>query len=258
MLHLSVTAHCAPESVGNCRRNAQAHAQVLRMYDIAGITSAKEGWWENDRTSVLLLADAETAEPLGAVRLQRWGNGVPLPIERAMTNVDVRVHDWVASFSDEGVGELCGLWCSPRLKGYTLGRVLTRMGLSLSTQLETRTVLGLCDTRAVAQNEQVGFARDPALAASGSFEYPRPGLNAHVLRVADAAALAGATLEDRQAIDEYRDEPVGRELFDGPDGWLELARDLRLVKDARPARAPLERLTTRRGVVGARALRARL
>lgn len=258
MLHLSVTAHCAPESVGNCRQNAQAHAQVLRMYDIANITSAKEGWWENERTSVLLLSDADTTEPLGAVRLQRWGNGVPLPIERAMANVDARVHDWVASFSDDGVGELCGLWCSPRLKGYSLGRVLTRMGLSISTQLETRTVLGLCDTRAVAANEQVGFARDPALATSGSFEYPRPGLNAHVLRVADAAALDGASAEDWLAIEEYRGEPVGRELVEGPDGWIELVRDLRLIPDAQAPRAPLERLTARRGAVAAPALRARL
>ena len=149
------------------------------------------------------------------MRLQRWGNGVPLPIERALTNVDARVHDWVASFSDDGVGELCGLWCSPRLKGYSLGRVLTRMGISISTQLGTRTILGLCDTRAVAANEQVGFARDPALATAGSFEYPRPGLNAHVLRVADAVDLDDASAVERLAIEEYRDEPVGRELFDG-------------------------------------------
>lgn len=228
------------------------------MYDIANITSAKQGWWENDKTSVLLLADAKTGEQLGAVRLQRWGNGVALPIERAMHDVDARVHDWIASFSEHGVGELCGLWCSPRLKGYSLGRVLTRMGLSLATQLRTRTVLGLCDTRAVASNEKVGFARDPALARDGTFEYPRPGLNAHVLRIADAAELAGASAEDRLAIEEYREDPVGRELVQGADGWLELERDLRLVPDAQAPRAPLGRVTARRGAGAAPALRARL
>src|SRR5688572_5905672 len=118
MLELSVTAHCAPDSVGNCRKNAEKHAQVLHMYDIANITSAKQDWWENERTSVLLLEDAKTTEPLGAVRVQRWGNGMALPIESALTKVDARVHDWVASFSDDGVGELCGLWCSPRVKGF--------------------------------------------------------------------------------------------------------------------------------------------
>jgi hypothetical protein len=93
MLQLSVTAHCAPDAVGNCRRNAEKHAQVLRRYDIANITSAKQDWWENERTSVLLLEDEVTKEPLGAVRLQRWGNGMPLPIESALSSVDGRVHD---------------------------------------------------------------------------------------------------------------------------------------------------------------------
>jgi hypothetical protein len=258
MQRLSVTAHCAPESVGNCRRSAQAHAQVLQRYDIANITSAKDGWWNNELTSVLLLSDADTNEPLGGVRLQRWGNGVPLPIERAMAEVDARVHDWVASFASAGVGELCGLWCSPRLKGYSLGNVLTRMGLSIATQLRTQTVLGLCDTRTVAGNERLGFERDPMLATYGTFEYPRPGLHAHVLRVADADVLEEAHADERFAIEEYRAEPVGRELFDGPDGWLEIERDLRLVPDAPPERAPLEKLTRRPGILAARALRVPL
>jgi hypothetical protein len=258
MLHLSVTAHCAHESVGNCRANAQAHAQVLRMYDIGNITSARDGWWENEQTSVLLLEDTATQEPLGAVRLQRWGNGIPLPIENAMAKVDARVHDWVAQFSNEGVGELCGLWCSPRLKGFQLGAVLTRMGLSIATQLRTQTVLGLCDTRAVVANEKVGFARDRSLAFDGTFEYPRPGLKAHVLRVEDSEQLANATIQDRVSIGEYQDEPVGVELIRGKVGWVSLARDLRLVSEPAVPLVPVEQATRRRGVREAPALRARL
>jgi hypothetical protein len=34
------------------------------------------------------------------------------------------------------------------VKGLSLGAVLTRMGLSIATQLRTQTILGLCDTRA--------------------------------------------------------------------------------------------------------------
>lgn len=257
MLHLTVTAHSARESVGKCKRNALAHAQVLQMYDIGNITSAKQGWWDNDQLSVLLMEDTKTGEPLGAVRLQRWGNGIALPIERALTGVDERVHDWIESFADTGVGELCGLWCSPRLKGYSLGAVLTRMGLSIATQLRTQTVLGLCDTRNVAANEKLGFARDPELADEGTFVYPRPGLNAHVLRVADAYWLDDATHEDFLRIDEYRDEPVGAELIDGKDGWLELERDLRLFSAAEMPRAPLEQLRARRGAAPEPSLRAR-
>src|SRR5688500_839013 len=131
MFQLVVRAYCAPNAVGNCRRHAAAHAHVLALHGLGNITSAKQGWWTNRNTFALLLEDRESGEPLGGVRLQRWGNGQALPIESAMAPVDRQVHAWVACFAHRGVGELCGLWCSPKLQGFHLGAVLTRMGLAL-------------------------------------------------------------------------------------------------------------------------------
>ncbi len=241
MLRLVVKGFSAPNAVGNCARNAAVHAQVLQRYDIGKITSAKAGWWDNAQTFVLLLEHAETHEPFGTVRLQRWGNGRALPLESALADVDCRVHSWVARFSDRGVGELCGLWSSPRLKGFGMGAVLTRMGLSLATQVGVSTILGVCDTRAVASNVGLGFARDPLLASEGSFEYPRPGLFAHVLRVPNAARLDGATIDNRAAVNEYREAPTGSEIIEGARGSLMLERDLRIapLSGATPARARL-------------------
>ena len=235
MLRIRVRALRAFEAVGNCMRSADAHAQVLRRYDIGNITSAKDGWWTNEQTYVVLLEETETSEPLGAVRLQRWGNGQPLPIETAMASVDRYVHSWVASFSSSGVGELCGLWCSPRLKGFGIGGILTKMGLSLAPELKTRTVLGLCDTRNVATNVGFGFARDASLATEGAFEYPRPGLLAHVLRVPDSRRLECAMASHRIAVQSYRRSPVGREILEAGGQYVELERDLRVTSLEGPA-----------------------
>jgi len=251
MLRLTIKGYAAPKAVGNCERSAQVHSQVLRRYDIGNITSAKQGWWHNRQTSVLLLENAATAEPLGAIRVQRWGNGQSLPIESALADVDRRIHGWVASFSSGGVAELCGLWCSPKLKGYGMGAVLTRMGLSLAPQVNAKTILGLCDTRSVAQNLSIGFAKDPSLASQGTFDYPRPGLLGHVLRVSDAQCLDGATPENRQVIEEYRAEPVGREVLEGRWGRLELDRDLRLDAAADAAR---DRSLVQRALAGLQTL----
>ncbi len=236
MLRVTVKGYSAPQAVGNCARNAQLHAQVLERYDIKNITSAKQGWWHNRQTSVLLLENAATAEPLGAIRLQRFGNGHPLPIESALGDVDRRVHAWVASFASGGVGELCGLWCSPKLRGFGMGAVLTRMGLALASQVKAKTILGLCDTRNVASNLSFGFARDPSLASQGTLDYPRPGLVAHVLRVPDALGMGSASAQNRLEIERYRSRPVGREHFEGPLGALELTWDLRLDAAADSAR----------------------
>lgn len=235
MLRIRVKAYCASEAVGNCMRSAEVHAQVLQRYDIGNVTSAKDGWWRNEQTYVVLLEETQTGEPLGAVRLQRWGNGVPLPIESALAGVDRYVHAWVASFANAGVGELCGLWCSPRLKGFGIGGVLTKMGLSLGPELKTRTILGLCDTRNVATNVGFGFARDASLAAGGAFEYPRPGLVAHVLRVPDSRRLEGATASHRGDVESYRRSPVGVEILEAGGQYVELERDLRIGSLEAPA-----------------------
>jgi len=227
MLRLRVQAHSAPSVVGKCRRSASAHLRVLEEYGIASISSAKDGWWENTHTTVLLLEDLTTLEPLGAVRLQRFGGGKPLPVELALAEVDPYVHAWVAGQSPGGVGELCGLWCSPRLKGAGMGGVLTRMGISIAPELRVRTVLGVCDTRNVEKNTGLGFVHDTSLAGGGVFEYPRPGLFAHVLRIPDARRLDRASLEQRHAIEEYRLFPVGSELIESASGPIELERDLR-------------------------------
>jgi hypothetical protein len=235
MLRIRAKAFRAPEAVGNCLRSADVHAQVLRKYDIGNVTSAKDGWWKNEQTYAVLLEETKTGEPLGGVRLQRWGNGVPLPIESALADVDRYVHAWVASFASAGVGELCGLWCSPRIKGFGIGGVLTKMGMSLASELKTRTILGLCDTRNVATNVGFGFARDATLASEGSFEYPRPGLCAHVLRVPDARRLEGAIASHRIAVESYRRVPVGLEILEAGGQYIELERDLRVTSLEAPA-----------------------
>ncbi len=229
MRRLEVRGYCAPNAVGHCKRSAAAHAQVLQMYGIENITSAKSGWWHNDNTFVLLLEDAATRQPLGGVRLQRWGNGAPLPFERAIGSLDARVHTWVASFAGAGVGELCGLWCSPDIKGFGMGRVLTMMGLSLTSQVETDTLFALCDSKKVPDNTAFGFAPDPTLGFEGTFEYPRPGLLAQVLRTTHARQLFGATPENRGTIHAYRDHPVGTEILSRGPERIQLARDLRLL-----------------------------
>ena len=143
---------------------------VLRRYGIANITSANQEWWGDHNTYALLLHDRDTGEPLGGVRLQRWGNGLPLPLESALGPVDARVHARVAGFAARGVGELCGFWCSPKVRGFDLGSRLTCMGIALAAQVQTNTLFGLCDTRNVDANAPSGASasipRWPRTAAS--------------------------------------------------------------------------------------------
>jgi hypothetical protein len=233
MLSLKARAVCAPTVVREGRRHAVAHTQALRRRGIAHITSARQLWWHNSNTWAVLLEDAATGEPLGGVRLQRWGNGTALPIEEALSSVDPRVHAWVASFSEHGVGELCGLWCSPKLEGFGLGSFLTRMGLALASQVDTTTILGVCDARHLDQNVSLGFKHDTTLASRGTFEYPLPGLCAHLLRLPDANQLQGATLQARASINAYRDVPIGAQVLTRSGRSLQLAHDLRLLPSSR-------------------------
>ena len=228
MLRLIAKATSAPDAVADCRRHAAARSHVLQRYGIANITSANHAWWLNPATYALLLEDDATGEALGGVRLQRWGNGVSLPIEAALARVDLRVHAHVASFSRDGVGELCGLWCSPAVRGFGLGSRLTGMGIALASQVGTKTLFGICDTRQVTANLGLGFRVDRTLASAGTFAYPRPGLRAHVLIIEDALGLPGARPEARAAIAGYRTHTTGVDIVAVGGRRLELHRDLRL------------------------------
>jgi hypothetical protein len=219
----------APDAAQDCRRNAAEALPVLRRYGIANITSAQQEWWTDDHTCALLLEDRDTGEPLGGVRLQRWGGRLSLPLESALGPVDARVRGWVAGYGPRGVGELCGLWCSPRLRGLGLGARLTWMGIALAVWARTRTLLGLCDTRNLEANLRLGFAVDHTLASGGRFEYPRPGLIAHVLRIGDAFELPEARTEISATVREYRDRPIGREVITADGRRVVLDRDLRLA-----------------------------
>jgi hypothetical protein len=239
-MRLTVRACRAPDAAQDCRRNALACAHVLRRYEIANITSAQQEWWSNHFTCALLLADRDSGEPLGGIRLQRFGNGVPLPLEAALHRTDPRVRARIAHYANRGVGELCGLWCSPKIRGWGLGSLLTCMGLALASRVDVDTVFGLCDTRNLAANLRLGFRVDQALAASGMFEYPRPGLVAHVLRLDDARGLTGASAEARLVIRRYRESPVGLDIFATGPRRLDVTRDLRLPPPAGvPAAADL-------------------
>jgi hypothetical protein len=180
----------------------------------------------DDHTWAVLLEDEDSGEPLGGLRVQRRSDLVELPIERALARVDARARAWVDSLAPLGVGELCGLWYSPDLRGYGLGARLTCMGIALASAARTRTLLGLCDARSVDENLRLGFRLDLTLASNGRFEHPRPGLVAHVLRLDDAYELPAAPPEIRAAVHDYRSRPRGREVLGAGERQLELHREL--------------------------------
>jgi hypothetical protein len=215
------------EAVADCQRSAAACVPVLRCYGIENVTSAHQEWWADPDTHAVLLTERDTGAPVGGVRLQRWGGRLRLPIESAVGPIDPRVHAWIAGFGALGVGELCGLWRAPRLRGFGIGARLTCMAIALATLARTRTLIGLCDTRSLEANARLGLRPDPTVGANGRFAYPRATLVAHVLRDPDAFRLSNARPDARDVILAYRYRPIGREVLCGPRGTLELERDLR-------------------------------
>lgn len=59
--------------------------------------------------------------------------------------------------------------------------VLMRMGLSLASQVDAKTIVGICDGRLLPQNLSLGYLHDPSLASQGTFDYPKPGTACYVL-----------------------------------------------------------------------------
>jgi hypothetical protein len=230
MLHVRARVFRAIDDVEACRRYAIHHHEVLTGFDLANVTSLTRDWTSDANIVVVLLEDESDASPLGGIRLERLTPDQPLPIERALSRLDRRVHELVQS-ADGPVAELCGLWSSPRLRGTGMGKLLTRMGVYVAATRGIETLFGICDERSLPANFEIGFVVEHRLAQRGAFRYPRPDLTAYALR-GDLAEYREPGRTRYQTIRQFWEAPTSSLTTRGRAGDIRVAWDCSPPADA--------------------------
>lgn len=192
----------------SCTKFRDGHVTVLKDYGITNITTNNDEWMKNPNI-YCIVAENETGEVDGGIRIQISDYKNLLPVEKAIGKMDPRIHDIVSELRFKGgVGELCALWNSKRVAGLGISILLTRAGISAINQLKFNTLMGICAEYTLKMFQQVGFVVDNSLGLKGEFPYPNPNYIARVLGIMNAATLETAAAYDKERMQNLRDNPV--------------------------------------------------
>lgn len=197
----------AVDNVDVCRKYIDGHIHVLKVYGITQITSAKIDWILNPNAYVMVVESLETGDVLAGARLQIADGNYKLPIEDAIGHKDPSVYPYIESLSEEGTGELCGLWNSRMIAGYGIGSIfLGRTSISLASQLNIKSLVALCAPSTRENCFKTGFVTEKSLGNKGEFIYPKEDLVATALIIPDVHDLKHAHEEERNKIFELRSD----------------------------------------------------
>ncbi|MEX8546239.1 MAG: hypothetical protein V5804_01440 [Mucilaginibacter sp.] len=215
----NIKAFKAVDDIDTCYKYVEGHVNVLKSFGITMITSANTEWFNDPKTYVITIQTEDQDIVCGGARVQVVSDTYQLPIEKALTKFDPKIHDLVNKLATNGTGELCGLWNSREVAGLGLGaRYLGWIGIAISTQLNLNTLFALCAPATVKSCIKMGFLIETSLGNNGTFYYPKEDLIATAALVNDVVELSTAGTEERNRIFDLRKNPIQIKHEIGPRG----------------------------------------
>ncbi len=191
-----------------CKKYLEGHVSVLRDYGITNITSNNNEWMFHPKMYCVVAINANN-ELVGGIRVQVADSITPLPVEKAIGKMDDGIFGVVKNYHENGgVGELCALWISKKVAGLGISVMLTRAGISITNQLEIKTLVGICADYTLKMFKQVGFQVDNSLGTNGEFPYPNSTYVARVLGIMNAESLESAAEYDKERMRSLRNNPI--------------------------------------------------
>lgn len=223
-----------------CQSYVNGHRKVLEAYGVSQVTSADLSWMDEPYSYLITVDSLEDGETLGGGRIQLTGGGVPLPIETAINDLDVRIFDYVKEKAKFGTGEYCGLWNSKKVAGLGIGSILLmRIGIAILDQLHVGSLFAFASPATLKRSISIGYQVIKSLGVNGTFYYPKEDLLATALIIDDPLTLAGANPAERDRIFDLRANPVQKIIEQGPKGEIEVEYDLRLFEVPASNNVPL-------------------
>ncbi|NUM31598.1 MAG: hypothetical protein HUU47_04660 [Bacteroidetes bacterium] len=226
---LCFRAFRAIEEPETCEKFLNGHVAVLKDYGITNITTNNSEWMKNPNIYGIVAEIYPDMEIVGGIRVQISDEQNWLPVEKAISKMDPKIHDIVKKYRENGgVGELCALWNAKRVAGIGISILLTRAGISMANQLDFGTLVGICAEYTLEMFRRVGFVVDDSLGMNGEFQYPNENYIARVLGIMNAATLSTADEYDKMRMESLRLFPEQLTVEQGTKEKIEIQYQLTL------------------------------
>lgn len=203
------------------------HSKVLTDYGVTNITSYKHDWTKNPSVFCVVAID-EDNEVVGGVRFHIADGYNQLPLERALSNLDEGIHNFVEKLGFNKTGELCGLWNAKKVAGMGISLLLTQAGISISNQIKVSMLLGICADYTLPLFQSVGFQVDYSMGMNGEFPYPTEKYITRVIGILNAKSLATASDDNRKKILFLRNNPTIQQSEKGKNSTFQVDYQLKL------------------------------
>jgi len=206
-VRLTLKAFKAPTEPGLCDEFIREHHQVLADFNIPQAVAPDNSWREDPDCHVIVALHPELGM-VGGVKLQLASHDKPLPMEHTIGKMDPRIHDTLAPYVEEGIGEVCGLWNANRFSSKGVPVLLSTAVTAIATLAGARRMT--CFVAHYTQKHPAtnGFLPLEGVGEQGSFHYPVPRIRSIAMINPDTVLLPHATSEQRHRIFSLRLRPI--------------------------------------------------
>lgn len=213
-----------------CDMFIEGHANVLRDYGVTKVTSSNNEWKYNPFVFVVTVHDDSTGKVVSGLRIHISHADYPLPLEGAIAQVDSNIVNLVKSYREAGgTGEIGGLWNSRAISGFGIGALfLSRTSLVIAEQLNVPSLFALCAEYTLKPTLQKGFEIEEKIGNNGTFFYPKLDLVATLAVLKDVKNLPLALKEERDYIQELRQNLNSEREEETPKGKIRIKYNLKI------------------------------
>lgn len=227
--HIIFKAFKATSEPDLCQAFIKGHTRVLESVGVKKLSSADDIWAQNPDCYVIIAQHPDDGRVLGGTRLQIASTEFPLPIEKAIGDMDSSIYDFVANQPHGSCGEMCGMWNSREIAGYGVGSTyLNRIGIALVPLVGIQTLLGLAAAWTLDMGKRSGFTVATQFGNNGTFYYPKEDFVATAIIIDDVLNLPAAQTEERALIHSLRQNPNQQVLDQTRMGQVKLTYELEI------------------------------
>ena len=235
---ITIRAFRPQSDFASYRAYLEGHRAVLTDLGLMAVVKSR---YDHEPPPDCVIVVAEHAELgiVGGIRIEIAGASTKLPMQQALGTLEPRIDEAIGRLSEEGLGEICGLWNSGLFAGRGVPLLLSEAAVSLVHKLGIRRLVCFVAHYTLRHALKVGFQLMDTLGDGGAFTYPIPRIKSFAMVIPDTLTLASAPGSRRQRIVSLRCRPQ-QERVEAPTG-IPYAVRYRLHLDADPVSTAIYR-----------------
>jgi hypothetical protein len=227
-MHIRIRVFHAQNHAEIAKIYTSGQQDVLKEFNVTGVTSAKKNSWENENSYIFVAENVKTGEIGAGMRLDVADAGHKLPLEMALENIVPDLSQRIHRF-DNIIAEACGWWVKKDFSERKLPKLLLIAGMSVATKLRISYIVAFPHQHTIGIMTNVGFAIAKTVGENnGQFTYPNETYLSTVVEL-NAITLDNVPEHEKERIIALRANPVQSFEYEHKGYYTKIDFDLRLM-----------------------------